>query len=78
MSDPVAGAADELSVLFRIRRAAKHRDRATEDRREAVAQLRTHIRQAQAEGVPITRIAQEAGLSRQGVYDLLADGPPPS
>jgi hypothetical protein len=24
-------------------------------------------------GVPVTRIAQEAGLSRQGVYDLLAE-----
>lgn len=59
-----------------IRRAAKKRERADELRRGATAELRGLCRQAQAEGVPITRIAQEAGLSRQAVYDLLADPPP--
>lgn len=58
-----------------IRQAAKRRERADKARREATDQLRELCRQAQAEGVPITRIASEAGLSRQGVYDLLAARP---
>jgi DNA invertase Pin-like site-specific DNA recombinase len=57
-----------------IRQAAKRRDRADKARREAVAELREQARAAQAAGVSITRIAAEAGLSRQGVYDLLAPG----
>jgi DNA invertase Pin-like site-specific DNA recombinase len=59
-----------------IRLAAKRRDRADQARREAVADLRERVREAQAAGVSITRIAREAGLSRQGVYDVLAAEPP--
>jgi DNA invertase Pin-like site-specific DNA recombinase len=59
-----------------IRRAARARDRADQARREAVADLRERIRQAQAEGVSVSQIAREAGLSRQGVYDLLGDQRP--
>lgn len=59
-----------------IRRAAKQRAQADELRRKATRELRDHCRAAHAEGVAISRIAQEAGLSRQGVYDLLADPPP--
>ena len=55
-----------------IRRAAKRRDKADQARRAATDELRRLVREAQAEGVPITEIAREAGLSRQGVYDLLA------
>ena len=55
-----------------IRKAAKQRERADKARREATDELRRLVREAQSEGVPITRIASEAGLSRQGVYDLLA------
>jgi DNA invertase Pin-like site-specific DNA recombinase len=62
MSDAIKG----------IRRAAKRRERADQARREATNELRRLVRDAQAEGVPITEIAREAGLSRQGVYDLLA------
>jgi DNA invertase Pin-like site-specific DNA recombinase len=54
-----------------IRRAAKRRERADKARREATAELRERIREAQEAGVSIARIAREAGLSRQGVYDLL-------
>ena len=54
-----------------IRQARKRRERADEARRAAVADLRDRIREAQAEGVSVSRIAREAGLSRQGVYDLL-------
>lgn len=62
MSDPIKG----------IRQAAKRRERADRVRREATADLRDRIREAQAAGVSIAQIAREAGLSRQGVYDLLA------
>jgi len=33
------------------------------------------LQEAQKERVPMTRIASEAGLSRQGLYDLLAERP---
>jgi DNA invertase Pin-like site-specific DNA recombinase len=55
-----------------IRKAANRRDRADEARRQAVSDLRERIREAQADGVSVSQIAREAGLSRQGVYDLLA------
>jgi hypothetical protein len=55
-----------------IRRAAKRRATADKARKAATDELRDLCRQAQAEGVPIAQIAREAGLSRQGVYDLLA------
>jgi DNA-binding phage protein len=55
-----------------IRDAAKKRERAAEARRDATAELRRYIEAAQAAGVSISQIAREAGLSRQGVYDLLA------
>ena len=59
-----------------IRRAAKRRERAEQSRREATIELREHVRAAQSEGVSIAQIAREAGLSRQGVYDLLGDRTP--
>lgn len=65
MSDPIKT----------IRAAAKKRERASELRRSATDELREGARAAQAAGVPIAQIAREAGLSRQGVYDLLADTP---
>jgi hypothetical protein len=60
-----------------IRRAAGQRTHADQLRRKATDELRKHCRAAQEAGVPISRIALEAGLSRQGVYDLLG-GPQPS
>jgi DNA-binding phage protein len=62
----------ESNAIKAIRQAAKRRDRADDQRREAVAELRDSILRAQGEGVPIAQIAREAGLSRQGVYELLA------
>ena len=55
-----------------IRKAAKRRENADKARKAATDELRDLCRQAQREGVPIAQIAREAGLSRQGVYDLLA------
>lgn len=59
-----------------IRDAARRRAHADEVRQKATLDLRKHCLVAQAEGVSISRIAREAGLSRQGVYDLLADRQP--
>jgi AcrR family transcriptional regulator len=59
-----------------IRRAAKQRTHADELRHKATDELRDYCRAAQSEGVSIARIAREAGLSRQGVYDLLGDRQP--
>ena len=56
-----------------VRSAANQRRRADLSRADANRKLREWARQAQAEGESVTRIAQEAGLSRQGLYDLLAD-----
>jgi DNA-binding phage protein len=58
-----------------LRSAAKRRERADKARREATDDLRRIAREAQKAGVPIAQIAREAGLSRQGVYDLLAARP---
>ena len=62
----------ESETIKAIRRAAKQRERADLMRGAANRELRERCRQAQSEGVPIARIAREARLSRQGVYDLLA------
>jgi DNA invertase Pin-like site-specific DNA recombinase len=60
-----------------IRAAAKQRAYADELKHRATDELREQARQAHAEGVSISRIAREADLSRQAVYDLLA-APQPS
>lgn len=65
----------EASILRSIRGAAKRRENADTAKRQATADLRGFCQQAQKAGVPVTRIASEAGLSRQGVYDLLAERP---
>jgi DNA invertase Pin-like site-specific DNA recombinase len=62
----------ESEAIKAIRRAAKRREYADRLKTQATRELREHIKQAQAEGVPIARIAREARLSRQGVYELLA------
>ena len=62
----------ESEAIKAIRRAAKRREYAERLRHQATDELRNRMREAQAEGVPIARIAREARLSRQGVYDLLA------
>jgi len=66
---------DQAATLKAIRRAARKRERADQAKREATEELRRYCQEARAAGVPITRIASEAGLSRQGVYDLLGERP---
>jgi predicted house-cleaning noncanonical NTP pyrophosphatase (MazG superfamily) len=65
----------ESETINAIRRAAKQREYSERLRHKATEALREYCRQAQSEGVPIARIAREARLSRQGVYDLLAAQP---
>jgi DNA invertase Pin-like site-specific DNA recombinase len=54
----------ESEAIIGIRRAAKQREYSERLRRKAT------------EGVSIARIAREARLSRQGVYELLAAAQP--
>ena len=62
----------ESAAIRGIRQAAKRRERAERARHEVTDELRERMRQAQYEGISISRIAREAGLSRHGVYDVLA------
>jgi len=64
---------NEATAIRRIKAAARKRAQADAIKREATAELRIYCREAQKAGVPITRIASEASLSRQGVYDLLGN-----
>jgi DNA-binding phage protein len=66
---------EQATAIRRIRGAARRREKADTLKRQATEELRTFCREAQKAGVPITRIASEAGLSRQGVYDLLGERP---
>lgn len=65
----------EATAIRRIQSAVRKRAKADEAKREATEQLRKSCREAREAGVSITRIAEEAGLSRQGVYDLLGEQP---
>lgn len=60
-----------------VRRVARKRERSYFQWRSDTDELRAACALAKDAGVPISQIAREAGLSRQGVYDLLA-APPPS
>jgi hypothetical protein len=65
----------QATAIKRVQSAARRRETAATARREATDDLRRYCKAAQAAGVSITQIASEAGLSRQGVYDLLAEPP---
>lgn len=67
----------DAALLRSIRGAASRRQTADAARRQATEDLRAFVRQAREAKIPITRIASEAGLSRQGVYDLLGERPSP-
>ncbi len=66
---------EQTTILRSIRSAAKRRAKADAARHEATEDLRRYCEAAREAGVSITQIASEAGLSRQGVYDLLAERP---
>ena len=60
-----------------IRDAAKRRGEANAAKVTATSDLRRWCKLAKEAGIPISRIASEADLSRQGVYDLLEERPSP-
>ncbi len=62
---------NEATAIRRIKAAARKRAQADVAKREATTELRIYCQEARKAGIPITRIASEASLSRQGVYDLL-------
>jgi len=66
----------ENEAVKGLRGAAKRRERADKTRRAATDDLRRFAREAQKAGVSMSQIAREAGVSRQGLYDLLADPRP--
>jgi DNA-binding phage protein len=65
----------DAEAIQGIHDAANRREKAESARKQATADLLRFIREAQTAGVSISQIAREAGLSRQGVYDLLASRP---
>lgn len=65
----------EKEIMRGIHYAAMKRLRANAERKRATEQLREYCLAAREAGIPITRIAQEGNLSRQGVYDLLSVQP---
>jgi predicted DNA-binding protein YlxM (UPF0122 family) len=62
-------------ALRGIEEAAEKREKAAELRKAATADLRGYIEQAHKENVPITQIAKAARVSRQAIYDALAEPP---
>src|SRR4051794_36288457 len=54
-----------------IREALDERERADKAKRKASMKLARSLKRAQKAGMPVTEIADLAGLSRQGVYDLI-------
>jgi hypothetical protein len=66
----------EAQAIQRLRIAARQRKRADRQRHEATDDLRRFAREAQKAGVSMSQIAREAGLSRQGLDDLLGDRRP--
>lgn len=67
---------DRSAKLREVKKAANRRQRADHSRRQATADLRKWCREARDAGVTVTEIASVAGLSRQGLYDLLGDRQP--
>jgi FAD/FMN-containing dehydrogenase len=68
---------DRQRFVKPIEDAVRRREEAIAAREAATEDLRRYCRAARDAGIPITWIAGEAGLSRQGVYDLLAERPSP-
>jgi len=66
---------DSAAIKAAIKKAAKQRSKADADKEAATEDLRRYCKAARKAGIPVTWIAAESGLSRQGVYDLLAERP---
>ena len=57
--------------LIELQFAAEKRLRAEEARKAASAELRERVVDAYEAGIPVTRIAREAHISRQSAYEML-------
>jgi AcrR family transcriptional regulator len=66
---------EQTEQIKLIRKAAKRRAKAKQELLSATDELRVYCLQAKYQGITVTQIAAEAGLSRQGVYDLLEARP---
>jgi len=62
---------DPSPELIELQFAAERRLRAEETRRAAAAELRERVVDAYEAGIPVSRIAREARVSRQAVYEML-------
>jgi phage-related baseplate assembly protein len=62
---------DRAQYRKALREAAASRAQADEIKAHATERLRQWCVRARRAGMPITDIAREARLSRQGVYDLI-------
>lgn len=60
-----------VSLLDDVRAAAAELQRVEDERLEARKRLRAAIVAAYSEGIPVARVAREAGISRPTVYRLL-------
>ena len=58
-------------MILELRFAGRRRKRAEEERHAAAMELRQRVMDAQEAGVPIARIAREACISRQAIYEML-------
>lgn len=58
-------------ALKQVRSRRRTAERAEDVRKKAVDELYAAVRAAVDAGVPIAQVAREAGLSRQGVYNVL-------
>lgn len=65
----------EKKAIERLHRAAERREVAETERHAAATELRRRVQQAHQAGLSPTRIAQEARLSRQAVYEALSQQP---
>jgi DNA-binding phage protein len=61
----------ERTALEALRRAAVRREAADAERHAAATEMRKRVADAHKAGISPTRIAREAGLSRQAVYEAL-------
>jgi DNA-binding phage protein len=60
-------------ALAQVRRRRRSAERAEQARQKAVGDLYAAVKAAVEAGVPVAQVAREAGLSRQGVYNVLTD-----
>ena len=59
-------------TVTRIRTLARRREHASRQLDHTISELGAQCLKARTEGITITQIARESGMSRQGVYNMLA------